>query len=74
VVLPLLLGALGASIYGLWVHAGYVAITSVDSASKEPAMLERLQQAYHLLHLMPASIVVSAGAGLISAILWAPSS
>jgi hypothetical protein len=73
VVLPLLLGAFGASVYGLWVHAGYVAIASVDPPSKELAMLERLQQAYHLLRLMRASIVVSAGAGLISAIVWARS-
>jgi len=73
VVLPMIIGTLGASIYGLWVHAGYVAITYVDPPSKEPAMFERLQQAYHLLRLMRASIVVSAGAGLVSAIVWARS-
>ena len=73
VVLPLLVGALGASAYGLWVHAGYVAITSADPPSKESAMLERLQQAYHLLRLIRAVIMVAAGAGLISAIAWARS-
>ena len=69
-VLPVVVGALGASIYGLWVHAGYVANAYVDPSGKELALLERLQQAYHLLRLLRASIVVSAAAGLVSTILW----
>jgi hypothetical protein len=72
-VLPMIVGTLGTSIYGLWVHAGYVAITYVDPPSKEAAMFDRLQHAYHMLRLMRASIVVSAGAGLGLAILWARS-
>jgi len=49
VVLPLLIGALGASIYGLWVHAGWIGLSDVEPWDKERVMLQRLRQADHLL-------------------------
>jgi hypothetical protein len=71
VVLPLIIGAVGAFIYGLSVHAGWVGLAAVDPSEKERVMLERLQRADHLLTLLRASVVAAAGAGSIAAIAWA---
>lgn len=70
-VLPLIIGALGASIYGLRVHSAFHA--QWDPISWEPAVFHRLQQTRHLLTLLRAGIVASAGAGLIAAVVWARS-
>jgi len=72
-VLPLIVGALGASTYGFWMHAGYIGLADVSPFNQDRVMLQRLQQGAHLLTLLRASITVSAGAGLIAAIVWARS-
>jgi hypothetical protein len=73
VVLPLIVGALGASTYGFWMHAGYIGLADVSPFNQDRVMLQRLQQGAHLLTLLRASITVSAGAGLIAATVWARS-
>lgn len=72
-VLPLIVGALGASIYGLRAHAAFHTQWDPDPISWAPAVFRRLQDAYHLLTFVRATIMASAGAGLIAAVVWARS-